>query len=348
MSDFLTTLVERSMRPLLAVRPRAPLPFEPSPDAPALAWDGLREETDLESRTAPPRSIPPFAASIPLGDVPPLAPSVRLRPDSEPIAPTPVTPFPVIGPARRTVAPVPPAEPVVASTPEEATPAPRPSTLPEPDPKSAGRLPGILSAPREVRGEVPSPKSLPASWETRPVDPSPKIRASSEDIEPKDRPPVPSRDVAERATEHRPEPASASAEALMDRLQRWLRATLPPPPLGVEAEQDDSPPPSGPAVGPKVRPDVPRQTPVMGTPRIPPLAPPGVPALPLGIRPFLPPTPKADAREIPPPAPVVEVTIGRIEVRAEVSPPKAARRAAAPPVMTLDDYLRRREGVPHE
>jgi hypothetical protein len=50
----------------------------------------------------------------------------------------------------------------------------------------------------------------------------------------------------------------------------------------------------------------------------------------------------------PAPAPVIEVTIGRVEVRAEVSGPKPAPRRAAPPAMTLEDYLRRRRGGERE
>lgn len=44
-----------------------------------------------------------------------------------------------------------------------------------------------------------------------------------------------------------------------------------------------------------------------------------------------------------PPAPTIQVTIGRIEVRAESSPP-AHRAAPAAPRLTLDEYLRQRNG----
>lgn len=43
--------------------------------------------------------------------------------------------------------------------------------------------------------------------------------------------------------------------------------------------------------------------------------------------------------------PTVQVTIGRIEVRAvQSAPPPSTRQRAAPPVMNLDDYLRQRSG----
>ena len=48
------------------------------------------------------------------------------------------------------------------------------------------------------------------------------------------------------------------------------------------------------------------------------------------------------SRPSPQPQPTVRVTIGRIEVRAVGSPESPAKPRATPPVMNLDDYLRRR------
>jgi hypothetical protein len=48
------------------------------------------------------------------------------------------------------------------------------------------------------------------------------------------------------------------------------------------------------------------------------------------------------SRPSPQPQPTVRVTIGRIEVRAVVSSQSQAKPRATPPVMNLDDYLRRR------
>lgn len=42
------------------------------------------------------------------------------------------------------------------------------------------------------------------------------------------------------------------------------------------------------------------------------------------------------------PEPVIQVTIGRIEVRATPEPPAARKAHAATPVTSLDEYLRNR------
>jgi hypothetical protein len=47
---------------------------------------------------------------------------------------------------------------------------------------------------------------------------------------------------------------------------------------------------------------------------------------------------------MPAPAPTVQVTIGRIEVRAAPPAPAPAQRATRPAPMTLDEYLRQRKG----
>jgi len=45
----------------------------------------------------------------------------------------------------------------------------------------------------------------------------------------------------------------------------------------------------------------------------------------------------------PPAAPTIQVTIGRVEVRAETTPATSAPRSRSAPVMTLEDYLQRRK-----
>ena len=44
-----------------------------------------------------------------------------------------------------------------------------------------------------------------------------------------------------------------------------------------------------------------------------------------------------------PSAPRVEITIGRVEVRAVYAPPPAERKTAARPLTSLDDYLKQRD-----
>lgn len=67
--------------------------------------------------------------------------------------------------------------------------------------------------------------------------------------------------------------------------------------------------------------------------------------------PALPPLPEAPrgrtiefVRETTPAAPTIQVSIGRIEVRAQPGALPQRREPARPAVMTLDEYLRRREG----
>jgi hypothetical protein len=50
------------------------------------------------------------------------------------------------------------------------------------------------------------------------------------------------------------------------------------------------------------------------------------------------------AAAAPPAAPIVEVTIGRVEVRAVTAPSASPRRRTAPTAPSLDDYLRARGG----
>ena len=46
------------------------------------------------------------------------------------------------------------------------------------------------------------------------------------------------------------------------------------------------------------------------------------------------------ARETPPPTPTIQVTIGRIEVRAAAPAPRASNARPTPPKLTLQEYLR--------
>ena len=61
------------------------------------------------------------------------------------------------------------------------------------------------------------------------------------------------------------------------------------------------------------------------------------------VKPIAPPTPTESAVK-PQAAPTIQVTIGRVEVRATPLPPSSKPRRPAPPVMSLDEYLQQRAG----
>ena len=44
--------------------------------------------------------------------------------------------------------------------------------------------------------------------------------------------------------------------------------------------------------------------------------------------------------------PTIQVTIGRVEIRATVTPVTARKPAVRPPAMSLDEYLKRRNEAP--
>jgi hypothetical protein len=129
-------------------------------------------------------------------------------------------------------------------------------------------------------------------------------------------PPKPSPDHAEAATwrraEDAPRPPAASASPKPGSVQPLLAARVPAGRLP-------------PAAAPLPRPAL-----------VPLLAVPPAPRPPRAPSPALPPAPAAPA------APAIQVTIGRVEVRAAVAAPEPRRGPLADPVMGLQDYLRLR------
>jgi hypothetical protein len=61
------------------------------------------------------------------------------------------------------------------------------------------------------------------------------------------------------------------------------------------------------------------------------------------VRPYIEPTDFKRAGQ-PAPTPTIQVTIGRIEVRATSPATPPSKPRAASPAMSLDEYLRRRKG----
>jgi hypothetical protein len=61
-------------------------------------------------------------------------------------------------------------------------------------------------------------------------------------------------------------------------------------------------------------------------------------------RPYLEPAPPPTTPSMAKPAPTIQVTIGRLEVRATPPPTPPSKQRSTPPAMSLDDYMRQRNG----
>jgi hypothetical protein len=62
------------------------------------------------------------------------------------------------------------------------------------------------------------------------------------------------------------------------------------------------------------------------------------------VRPYLEPAPPVPSAAAAQPEPTIQVTIGRIEVRATPPAQPPPKQRSAPPVMSLEEYLRQRSG----
>jgi hypothetical protein len=58
--------------------------------------------------------------------------------------------------------------------------------------------------------------------------------------------------------------------------------------------------------------------------------------------------PAPDAEPPAPPAPTIQVTIGRVEIRAASTAPIAKKSSPRPPALTLEQYLKQRRGASRE
>lgn len=349
-SGYLSALVERHTAAEPAVAPRARSAFEPDaatadpfdsrPSASPSADPWGMEEADSVAEPRP-------------GDAPRRTPRRRIRalapePMDEIVAPDP-GPAPLAPPApRRPRASTESTEPAVPDAPTrqdaprgvDATPAAHPTRSPAPpsvdrpaprgnDPHPPASVEPLRPAPRRVDAPAPRPAADPPlpRIDTLPSEPARRdrrmdagrstvIHPESESVAVQRPVPAPGRremdvrpaeEVAPtpRAADWRPA-AAESAERRRDDEARDAAAPVPAPP---------PPPPSIVMVQPVVR-----------------SAP-----LPAAV--------DAPTNEAPAPAPVIEVSIGRIEVRATQTPaaaPAPVRRAAG--ALSLDDYLRRRGG----
>jgi hypothetical protein len=312
MSDYLANLAARSLAPERSVQPRLASRFEPVAEAPPL-W-----------AEPPPAAPPVFAERVEEGvaarPLPPRAPASRSRRSAPPGAIEPSSEErPAPEPVRRQRA--------RASRPLE-TPEPpeiRSALEERPHPRPLSHLPPALS-PGEGRKaketpllQVDSPEFPPSPGGGRVGD---GRGAGGEEslrpaLQPRLSPPLPRHSRA-FATEDReiqdasPRARQAGTVAPAARLEEPPRPAAPPP--------QTAPPP---------RPAPPARVVLEPRVTVAPAAPP--PALPAPLR-------AAEA-----PAPTIQVTIGRIEVRATPPPAQPSRpRPSAPSALSLEEYLRRR------
>jgi hypothetical protein len=344
MSDYLSSLAARTLRREPAGEPRRAQMFEPrreTPDSPFIeeVREGLPgaetfEGGAAETPTPPAPHTPTAPAVYELGEGKGNEPRAQ-----SPHHPAPAKPPHVEGdkpepafhePPRHAEAPRPPASAQLLNTPHGAL-----------ESEAAGRPP----APPEVKG-------LPQAQLAAPSSP---VGVFAEDVADTSRPLAPS---AQSATQVPPatDPGEASARTLRaDVFDEGGREQAPAvvlrPPVEPDAARPESKgsttvagmevvaqPSSRPpeAVAPaEVRP-------VLARPSTPTAR---ATTLPAQAGQAAPPSREADA-QAPPQPPTIEVTIGRIEVRAVTPPPAPAPppQRQAPPKMSLDDYLRAQSG----
>ncbi len=327
MADFLTRLVQRTLSPAPQVRPLVGPMYAPGPALPEPDALEVQEERELRSEEGPPVfHAGPGAEHTTREDRP------RSRLDAADGRPAPI-----------------PAE----------TPAP-PASLPPVDAIAAASLqppPRHETLPSQVGGEA----QLPTSPIEAPVPPVSTARAPTEQ-------------TAVRAPGERPRPGPLPAEARPERIPAVEAGAQTSPP---------GPPPVETSSGRRARPRAPRPTLDAGAAReaAPIHAPTARTVQPVRLseeaRALVPepeversPTGEAEAgrriqavrheaagsivarerharRPAESPAPVIRVTIGRVEVRAVTPPAPAPRAPARPaPALSLDDYLKQQSGRP--
>jgi hypothetical protein len=243
------------------------------------------------------------------------------------------------------------AEPAAPSAPPRRPPAERSAAVPEttfdevrrPAPRSSRPPPPQAGARGESRGEdpEPSPSFLPAPSRREPGGerPAPTVRRAAAPVPPS---------LAVQEGRSRAEPTRAA-----DQARRAPAAERPHPPAAppapeerprvepairrIEVERVVTPVPPPAAAAPPPAASVPRgREPAASTP----------PPAPAFLQPRverLAPEPFSARRAEAAAEPVIQVTIGRIEVRATPAPKAPAReRPAARPAVDLEEYLRQR------
>jgi hypothetical protein len=309
-ATYLQDLVARALQQAPVVEPRRASRFEPL--APASGFD-MNGMDDLD---APPAMVPAHSSALPVST---RLPSVRGLQDGQPATQrlqlTPAFEIravqPILRGPEREQEPSPSQQARTASrAPTQVEPlSPRPLTSPS---RAGTSLSGTSITSGELAAPIAPPPVLATGSEPvqRGTAGTPEIRW----IEPKG-----------ESAQAEPSPAAESlhAERWRERIEA-LEATAatsyaPPPPVPVPK-----------TIEPALATDRPRSAPASIVPRTR-VAP---------ERQF-----RTIAGSPAPPETVIQVTIGRIEVRATQAPPAAARRRGAPPKLDLETYLRRREGA---
>jgi hypothetical protein len=309
MSDYLTNLVARSLAPSAGVLPRLPTAFEPSPETALPGEDEPPPLEVVEIKEASHRSAAPDRAPEATTMTPrAFPPSAGADDPNPPASGTPV--------ARSAAAPL------------------RPSDEETPPPAAASELQRGPVAPSITAARAIEPRSAPV--DSPALAPAVKpARALSQD-EVLQESPAPAPSVAAPSPMRQPvaprlEPSMQQAPTVPPEVPAAAPPPVTPTHARPAAEQPEVVVPlrMSEARPAPVKPVVARHEPALESAEEPPQVARAAPAVPEALK----------------AGPTIQVTIGRVEVRAKLppaTPPDRPRRQ--PAVMSLEEYLRRRGG----
>jgi hypothetical protein len=309
LSDFLSRLAHRSQGAARLAAPRQRSRFEQEAPPP------VRPE---------PAAGDAIAAGAAPDPLPPASPAAEGRPAPSRPAPTIVRPEAAVPPAR----PAAPARPTAAVRPRAARPYEPPA--PGKSPERQGERPDLSPGVRERSAEGrPEPRQIRERRAAEPAPPSPAEEAAAP---PRDNPPLaasrPAAAAHETATFRLPgQPAPSRADLAAGPMRELApsAALLPRlrPAENPAAEKRRPSPDAGEGHGREIPPALP--------------APTAVAALPAAAAP----APRRRPEDAAAGEPVIEVKIGRLEVKAAPPPaPPAAPRRPGASRLSLRDYLR--------
>ena len=356
-TDFLANLLDRALERAPVLQRRRPSLFEPLSDTVGLAampWGGSAEHGTEEPVTE--------MASLDVRRTPtvrPTPPAPRWEGTIFPAGSMPESADFDSAPSQATIRPVAPIGSEPRQGVSERTNPPSWSEPALPQSVRVAVAPAEPATPPSVRGEPP-PRTIETILEKAVEKSRPAIRPTSQSEEKTERSVIVAPPPSVRG-----EPSPRLIETIIEREVEKSRPALRP--AFQSEERTDGPKVVASPVPPSAQPvmvptiqrdlnqareatasarDLPRQREAEAT-SAKPIQPTAPPALLPVMRPSLPLVRSMPVigRELVPPAPTIQVTIGRIEVRA--TPPAAApARAARPatPKLSLEDYLRSRSG----